>query len=201
MQHVQLPTDGTPLDLPDARLRYFKDFFDPSEASHYFTRLFNEIPWQQDPITIFGKTYDQPRLTALHAINTKPYSYSGISMHPHKMTNELTEIYTRIGKVCSEQFTSVLLNLYRDGRDSNGWHADNEKELGQRPVIASVSFGAARFFHLKHRTIKTARLKVQLQSGSLLLMEGDTQEKWLHQIPKTAKPTPPRINLTFRKII
>ena len=59
MQHVQLPTDGTPLDLPDARLRYFKDFFDPSEASHYFTRLFNEIPWQQDPITIFGKTYDQ----------------------------------------------------------------------------------------------------------------------------------------------
>jgi alkylated DNA repair dioxygenase AlkB len=156
-----------------------------------FPRLF---PGNKDPITVFGKTYDQPRLTALHANNTKPYSYSGITMYPNQMTTELTAIYERIRTVSSVEFTSVLLNLYRDGKDSNGWHADNEKELGKSPSIASVSFGAQRFFHLKHRTIKEARLKVLLHSGSLLLMEGDTQEKWLHQIPKTAKPIQPRIN-------
>jgi alkylated DNA repair dioxygenase AlkB len=201
MQHVQLPSDGTPLELPDARLRYFQYFFNTDEAEHFYSKLSETIPWQQDPITVFGKTYDQPRLTALHANNTKPYSYSGITMYPNKMTTELTAIYERIRTVSSVEFTSVLLNLYRDGKDSNGWHADNEKELGKSPSIASVSFGAQRFFHLKHRTIKEARLKVLLHSGSLLLMEGDTQEKWLHQIPKTAKPIQPRINLTFRKII
>ena len=201
MQYVQLPSDGTPLELPDARLRYFQYFFNADEAEHFYSKLSETIPWQQDPITVFGKTYDQPRLTALHANNTKPYSYSGITMYPNQMTTELTAIYERIRTVSSVEFTSVLLNLYRDGKDSNGWHADNEKELGKSPSIASVSFGAQRFFHLKHRTIKEARLKVLLHSGSLLLMEGDTQEKWLHQIPKTAKPIQPRINLTFRKII
>ena len=201
MQHVQLPSDGTPLELPDARLRYFQYFFNTDEAEHFYSKLSETIPWQQDPITVFGKTYDQPRLTALHANNTKPYSYSGITMYPNQMTTELTAIYERIRTISSVEFTSVLLNLYRDGKDSNGWHADNEKELGKSPSIASVSFGAQRFFHLKHRTIKEARLKVLLHSGSLLLMEGDTQEKWLHQIPKRAKPIQPRINLTFRKII
>jgi alkylated DNA repair dioxygenase AlkB len=201
MQHVQLPSDGTPLELPDARLRYFQYFFNTDEAEHFYSKLSETIPWQQDPITVFGKTYDQPRLTALHANNIKPYSYSGITMYPNQMTTELTAIYDRIRTISSVEFTSVLLNLYRDGKDSNGWHADNEKELGKSPSIASVSFGAQRFFHLKHRTIKEARLKVLLHSGSLLLMEGDTQEKWLHQIPKTAKPIQPRINLTFRKII
>ncbi|MEK9565796.1 MAG: alpha-ketoglutarate-dependent dioxygenase AlkB [Flavobacteriaceae bacterium] len=201
MQLVQLPPDGTPLDLPDARLRYFKHFFSPDEAITYFSLLKETIPWRQDPITVFGKTYDQPRLTALHANNTKPYRYSGISMHPNKMTEELNEIYQRIRRVSNVEYTSVLLNLYRDGKDSNGWHADNEKELGKSPTIASVSFGAERYFHLKHRNLKDARLKLLLHSGSLLLMEGDTQEKWLHQLPKTTQPLQARINLTFRKII
>ena len=201
MKHIQLQNDGTPIDLPDARLCYFENFFSAAEAIYLFNQLNNKIPWQQDPITIFGKTYNQPRLTALHANNSNPYSYSGITMYPNEMTAELTEIQNRITSVTPVKFTSVLLNLYRDGKDSNGWHADNEKELGKSPVIASVSFGASRFFHLKHRTIKDARLKILLQSGSLLVMEGDTQEKWLHQIPKTVKQIGPRINLTFRKII
>ena len=201
MKNTQLQNDGTPIDLPDARLRYFENFFSAAEAIYLFNQLHNKIPWQQDPIKIFGKTYDQPRLTALHANNSNPYSYSGITMYPNKMTAELTEIQNRITSVTPAKFTSVLLNLYRDGKDSNGWHADNEKELGKSPVIASVSFGASRFFHLKHRTIKDVRLKILLQSGSLLIMEGDTQEKWLHQIPKTARQIGPRINLTFRKII
>ena len=201
MQQIQPPPDGTPLELTGARLRYFEKFFDTSEAKYFFTKLFNEIPWRQDPIKVFGKTYDQPRLTALHANNTNPYSYSGITMYPNKMTPELIEIYNRITLITSVKFTSVLLNLYRDGKDSNGWHADNEKELGVSPQIASFSLGASRFFHFKHRKIKTERHKIELHHGSLLLMEGPMQANWLHQIPKTKKPLSPRINLTFRKII
>jgi alkylated DNA repair dioxygenase AlkB len=117
------------------------------------------------------------------------------------MTEALLELLQQIQTVCDYDFNCVLLNLYRDGADSNGWHADNEKELGKHPQIASYSFGAARFFHFKHRSIKEQRYKVELHHGSLLLMEGAMQEHWLHQIPKTKKPLEPRINLTFRRII
>lgn len=196
-----LPSDGTPTDFPGARLRYFDSFFTEKEAEAHFKQLLKETPWQQDPITVFGKTYTQPRLTALYANNSLPYSYSGITMHPHQMTPLLSQIQERIHQVCDTQFTTVLLNHYRDGKDSNGWHADNEKELGKNPVIASVSFGAERFFHLKHREQKELRLKILLKKGSLLLMEGETQTHWLHQIAKTARPLGSRINLTFRKII
>ena len=117
------------------------------------------------------------------------------------MTPLLREIQNKIKLVCEASFTTVLLNLYRDGKDSNGWHADNEKELGKNPIIASLSLGENRLFHLKHRRNKEDRLKLLLKSGSLLIMGGATQEHWLHQISKTAKPVKPRINLTFRKIL
>jgi len=109
-------------------------------------------------------------------------------------------IKNEIEEVCQENFTTVLLNYYRDGKDSNGWHADNEKELGRNPVIASVSFGAERSFHLQHNTIKEHKLKITLEHGSLLIMKGSTQHFWKHQIPKTAKIIGSRINLTFRII-
>ena len=117
------------------------------------------------------------------------------------MTRELKILLKKIQTVCDHDFNSVLLNLYRNGSDSNGWHADNEKELGMNPQIASFSFGESRFFHFKHRQIKTEKYKIELQNGSLLLMEGKMQSNWLHQIPKTKKSLNPRINLTFRKII
>ncbi len=196
-----LSTEGEPLLLNDAQIRYYESFFTPKEAATIFDQLLEETLWQQDPITVFGKTYPQPRLTALYAINTKPYSYSGISMKPKIMTPLLQKIKHKIASISEAEFTSVLLNLYRDGKDSNGWHADNEKELGKNPIIASLSFGENRFFHLKHRRNKEDRLKVLLKSGSLLLMEGNTQEHWLHQIAKIARPIGPRINLTFRKIM
>jgi alkylated DNA repair dioxygenase AlkB len=112
----------------------------------------------------------------------------------------LVFIKNEIEEICLENFTTVLLNLYRDGKDSNGWHADNEKELGKNPVIASVSFGAERAFHLQHNSIKDAKQKIILEHGSLLLMKGTTQHFWKHQIPKTKKPIDERINLTFRII-
>lgn len=197
---TSLPGDGTPIDIKGGRLRYFESFFQESEAKEVFNSLLEQTPWKQDPITVFGKTYQQPRLTAMYATNTKPYSYSGITMNPLPMTPLLETLRDKIHQVSSSTFTTVLLNLYRDGKDSNGWHADDEKELGKNPVIASLSFGAERYFHLKHRKDKNLRLKIPLKSGSLLLMEEETQTYWLHQIAKTARTVGPRINLTFRKI-
>ena len=187
-------------DLPNAEIEYFPTFFDELQANELFIKLKNEIPWQQDNITVYGKSYAQPRLTSLFGNEGKPYSYSNIVMQPH-FWNPLTMfIKDKVEDITGEKFSTVLLNLYRDGKDSNGWHADNEKELGRNPVIASVSFGAVRPFYLKHNSIENQRLKIDLEHGSLLLMKGETQHFWKHQIAKTAKPISPRINLTFRII-
>jgi len=188
------------MHLPDAEIIYYPHFFDKKEADAIFGELLTEIPWQQDDIKIFGKTHPQPRLTALFGNEGKPYSYSNIKMQPHPWSELLQKIKSHIEIVTSTNFTTVLLNQYRDGKDSNGWHADNEKELGINPVIASVSFGAARTFHLKHNTDKSLKKSIILEHGSLLLMKGTTQHCWKHQIPKTAKPIGSRINLTFRFI-
>lgn len=188
-------------ELPDATLRYYPNFLSSSEADVYFEKLQNITPWQNDPITLFGKTYPQPRMTSLHGHTTDPYGYSGIVMQTKPMNDPLLEIEEKLNKFTAERFTTVLLNLYRDGKDSNGWHADDEPELGKNPVIASVSLGASRYFHLKHKTDKSQRLKFELSHGSLLLMEGTTQHFWKHQVAKTARVVGPRINLTFRKVL
>ncbi|MET6991835.1 alpha-ketoglutarate-dependent dioxygenase AlkB family protein [Sediminicola arcticus] len=191
-------SDFHQLVLPDADVTYYPNFLDLIKADSYFEEFKNTIPWQQDDIKVFGKIYAQPRLTALYSTNGKPYSYSNITMQPHNFTKELLDIKEKIEVVSKNSFTTCLLNLYRDGKDSNGWHADNEKELGENPVIASITLGQERYFHLKHRTQKELKYKLLLEHGSLLLMKGTTQHHWLHQIPKTAKPISERINLTYR---
>jgi alkylated DNA repair dioxygenase AlkB len=191
---------GFPLHLPDADITYYPNFIAHRDATEIFEILKNETLWQQDDIKVFGKVYAQPRLTALYGTNQKSYSYSNIEMIPHNLTPTLANLKERVDITCQSDFTTILLNYYRDGKDSNGWHADNEKELGTNPVIASLSFGQERFFHLKHRTDKSLKHKLLLQHGSLLLMKGETQHKWLHQIPKTAKQIKGRINITFRII-
>lgn len=187
-------------DLPDADISYYPDFFKREQADEFFRKLQSEVPWRQDEITVFGQTHPQPRLTALFGNEGKAYAYSGIVMQPHAWTPLLVYIKEAVESVCGENFSTVLLNCYRDGRDSNGWHADDEKELGRNPVIASVSLGAERYFHLRHNSGKADTLKILLEHGSLLLMKGQTQHFWKHQIPKTAKPIGRRINLTFRMI-
>ena len=186
--------------LPDAEISYVPDFLPPALANSYFEDLFHHTPWRQDPITIFGKPHPQPRLTSLHAHTLDSYSYSGIVMTPQPMTETLKVIENRIYQFSDASFTTVLLNLYRDGNDSNGWPADDEPELGKNPVIASVSLGAPRFFHLRHNPDPKQRYKLLLEHGSLLLMGGATQHFWKHQVAKTAKKVDPRINLTFRKV-
>jgi alkylated DNA repair dioxygenase AlkB len=194
------PKEKIKFTIPDADIEYFPNFFDSNRADELFAKLKNEIPWQQDDITVFGKTHPQPRLTALFGNEGKPYSYSNIVMQPNSWNPLLMFIKNEIEDLGNDNFTTVLLNYYRDGKDSNGWHADNERELGRNPIIASVSFGAERFFHLQHNTINEQKLKINLEHGSLLIMRGTTQHFWKHQIPKTAKTIGPRINLTFRII-
>lgn len=188
------------LNLPDSHISYYPNFLSATEADSYFRILREQTTWQQDDIRVFGKTYPQPRLTALYANNEKPYSYSNITMHPHVFTNEMEVIKNKVEEITGAHFTTCLLNLYRTGQDSNGWHADNEKELGKNPVIASVSLGAERFFHLKHISNLALKQKLLLEHGSLLLMQGETQHFWKHQIAKTQKQIGERINLTFRII-
>lgn len=194
------PKEKTLFDLQDAAIEYYPCFFSFEKANELFEKLKTEIPWQQDLITVYGKTHPQPRLTALFGNDGKTYTYSNILMQPHKWNPLLMYIKNEIEEICQENFTTVLLNLYRSGKDSNGWHADNEKELGRNPMIASVSLGAERSFHLQHNTMKESKLKINLEHGSLLLMKGTTQHFWKHQIPKTTKPIAERINLTFRII-
>jgi len=188
-------------NLPNAELIYIPDFLTKQESDIYFKALKSDTNWQHDDITIFGKTHKQPRLTALFGESDQPYGYSNIVMHPEPLTPHLKIIQQRIEETADHKFNTVLVNLYRDGNDSNGWHADNEKELGKNPVIASISFGEARPFHFKHRTIKAQRHKLNLEHGSLLIMKGKMQQYWLHQIAKTKTQIQPRINLTFRRLI
>ena len=187
------------LDLPDADIIYYPDFFSNSEADRIYQHLLKATPWQQDHLKIYGKVHEQPRLTAL--FGEKTLSYSGITMIAHEWTDEILQIKKAMNAICPAHFNSVLLNYYRDGKDSNGWHADNEKYLGQNPVIASVTFGEARPFHLKHNVLAIPTQKLLLGHGSVLIMQGVTQHFWKHQIPKTKKQVNSRINLTFRVVL
>ncbi len=193
-------SDPIIFNLPDAEIIYYPHFFDNKEADEIFAQLKTDTPWQQDDIKVFGKVHPQPRLTALFGNEEKSYSYSNIKMQPLPWNPLLQKIKSSIESASGTNFTTVLLNLYRNGKDSNGWHADNEKELGINPIIASVSFGAERNFQLKHNSIPGLKQNILLEHGSLLLMKGTTQHFWKHQIPKTSKLIGERINLTFRVI-
>jgi alkylated DNA repair dioxygenase AlkB len=188
------------LPLPEAEVLFYPAFFSPAESDALLEELTRDIAWKQETIRIMGSDVLTPRLTAWYGDAGKSYTWSGMTQHPHPWTPALLRMKERVEAAAAVRFNSVLLNLYRDGRDSVGWHSDDEPELGENPVIASVSLGAARSFQLKHKHDPDLRHKIELTHGSLLLMRGTTQHFWKHQIPKTAKPCDPRINLTFRII-
>lgn len=195
------PKEKIILPLPDAIFEFYPNFFSKEEADILFEKLVNETPWQHDEITIFGKKILQPRLTCLFGNEGKPYSYSGLTMQPQPWNSTIMHIKNEIEVLCNENFTTVLANLYRNEKDSNGWHADNERELGRNPTIASVSFGEERQFQLKHISDNTIKLSLNLNHGSLLLMKEGSQIHYKHQIPKASQPKKSRINLTFRTIL
>lgn len=178
---------------------FYPHFFSKSESDLFLQKLKDEIDWKQESMIMYGKQVNFPRLTAWYGENDKPYSFSGITLQPKIWTKELLEIKEKIETISKVQFNSVLLNRYRSGNDSISWHTDEEKELGENPIIASANFGATRKFQLRH--IKTKeKIEIELTHGSLLIMQGELQHFWQHQIPKTNKAVSERINLTFRVI-
>jgi alkylated DNA repair dioxygenase AlkB len=180
---------------------YIKNFFSNEESDFLFNTLLKNIDWKHEAIKIFGKQILQPRLTAYYGEHNKAYSYSGITMAPIPMNDNILFIKHRLELLTQTHFNAVLLNLYRNGDDSMGWHADNEKELGKNPMIASVSFGETRIIKYKHIFHKHLRAEIELKHGSLLLMKDETQHFWHHSIAKSKKNLQSRINLTFRRIL
>lgn len=156
--------------------------------------------WRQDKIHIQGKDILIPRLQAWYGDDGKTFTYSGIHLTPKPWISLLSSLNEKVSKKCGIVFTSVLVNLYRNGQDSVAWHQDDEPGLGKNPVIASLSFGAQRSFQLRHLEDRTLTRNLKLESGSLLIMRGETQHKWQHCVPKDEKEENPRINLTFRVI-
>lgn len=189
------------LQMPNADVTMFRVFFSHAESDRFFLSLLTQTQWRQDKIRIYGKQINLPRLTAWYGDPGKSYSYSGISMDPSPWTETLLEIKSRVDREAQVRLNSVLLSLYRDGNDSLSWHQDDEPELGEDPVIASVSFGATRAFQFRYKPDKNlSKVSIDLTHGSLLIMKGPTQRFWMHQVPKTSKLVSPRINLTFRVI-
>ena len=186
------------IELPDAEVEYRAGFFARGEAQALFDALRSEIRWERHRVRIRGREVDCPRLSAWEGDAT--YSYSGITLRPAPWTPSVATVRQRIEAATGEMFNSVLANLYRDGSDRLGWHADDEAELGPAPVIASASFGAPRRFLLRPKR-GGASIPIVLEPGSLLVMRGSTQRNWLHSIPPTRRPVGPRINLTFRRIL
>ena len=179
--------------------RWGSSFFKKNQANSLMAALENNIQWNQEKMNMYGKTIYLPRLTSWYGDRDKTYSFSGIKLNPLSWNEDLLRIKSEIDAICNVNFNSVLLNLYRDGNDSISWHTDAEKELGLNPIIASVNFGAEREFQLKHDNTGE-KISIVLQHGSLLIMEGELQHYWKHQIPKRKNINRSRINLTFRVI-
>jgi len=193
--------DATEFVLPDAVLVLYENFLTPLAADRLFVELLHHAPWKQEVTNFYGRARKLPRLTAWYGEPGACYRYSDILNQPLAWTPTLASIRERVQQVAGHQFNSVLLNLYRSGADSVSWHADNEPELGENPVIASISLGEKRVLQLRHATRKDVRrFDLPLSHGSLLLMKGGEQTHWRHRIPKTRQPITARINLTFRNI-
>lgn len=187
------------IKIENGEYDYLNNFFTSEESDLYFSSLKDNILWKQESMNMYGKTINFPRLTAWYGDTNKHYSFSGITLNPHPWTPDIIAIKKRIEPLSKVTFNSVLLNRYRDGNDSISWHTDAEPELGNNPIIASVNFGDTRKFQLRH--IKTKeRLEIELTHGSLLIMRGELQHFWQHQVPKTKEVKTERINLTFRVI-
>ena len=198
LEVITMP-NGEP--MPDGEVIMYRNFFNQVESDQTFQELLSGIKWRQDRMKLFGKEVDLPRLTAWYGDEGKSYTYSSIRMNPDTWTPTLLSIKSRIEEVAHVKFNSVLINLYRNGKDSVSWHTDDEPELGKYPIIASVSLGEARRFQLRHKLNKSLdKIELTLTHGSFLIMKGSTQHFWQHQIPKSSKSLKERINLTFRVI-
>lgn len=187
-----LPYDGEAI--------YHPDFIQSLPHASWFDLLSQSLAWSPDTVKMFGKTLTLNRKSAWYGDVDASYAYSGIRREPLPWTTELLMIKNTCEEASNTPFNSVLCNLYHDGNDGMGWHADDERELGIQPIIASISFGAERKFSFRHR-ISKERIDIMLAHGSMLIMRGQSQHAWQHALPKSKKVNGPRINLTFRNIL
>ena len=217
--------NGYDIKIPNGELFYAEDFFDKKTSDRsveYFLEnnyndaktinwrdfdkeklesiKFKNILWQHDKINMYGKEIYVPRYSAWYADENKSYTYSGTTFKPKKWNKGLLYITERIENTLNLSFNSVLMNWYRDGEDWMGWHADDEKELGTNPIIASVNFGEERDFLIKSNETNE-KITIPLKHGTLLIMSGKLQHHWKHSVPKRKKRKNARFNLTFRTII
>ena len=199
---VPLPIPALLRHLPiaGADVRYIVQAYTRADADALFVALQGEIPWQQHRLSLFGREVGAPRLSCWMGDSTATYTYSRTRFEPQPWTPTVAMLRDDLATRFDLRFNSVLANLYRDGRDSMGWHSDDEPELGAQPHIASLSFGAERTFRVRKRVTREAAMSIQLAHGSLLLMGGTTQALYQHALPKRAAVDSPRINLTFRWI-
>ncbi|CAM4043058.1 alpha-ketoglutarate-dependent dioxygenase AlkB [Psychrobacter arenosus] len=221
--HVHEDGKGVVIEIPDGRLYYAPHYFTESQSDGYLQTLlacdginpdchdwhnedsintlpFRYIRWQQDQVTMFGKTHNLPRLSAWYGDDDKPYTYSGITLQPKPWNDPLIALREALLPICKRGFNSVLLNWYRSGNDHISWHTDAEPELGPNPLIASINFGESRRFLLRRKEDHKIKLEIPLHHGSVLVMAGALQHHWQHSVPKQAKVKGNRINLTFRNI-
>ncbi len=185
--------------LTGSRLWINEEFVGPSDALRFQERLREEINWIQPVVRMGARTFNSPRLSAWHGDPEATYTYSGLRNDPLPWNDLLLKLRDALENATGVGFNSVLLNLYRNGSDSMGWHADNEPELGECPIIASLSLGESRKFVMKHRKLGI-RWERMLGHGSALIMAGETQQWWRHCVPKSRTQTAERINLTFREV-
>jgi alkylated DNA repair dioxygenase AlkB len=190
--HNLLPYDGT--------VHYHGKIFSTREAHDFFKLLSSEINWEQDEVMMFGKKIITKRKVAWYGEEPFDYTYSHVKKTAVYWNDTLKRIKDKVEQFSGETYNSCLLNLYHNGDEGMGWHADNEKELKKEGAIASVSFGAIRKFVFKHNETHQ-KIELNLDNGSLLVMKGIVQTHWLHRLPQSKKVNQPRINLTFRTII
>ncbi|GAA3912177.1 alpha-ketoglutarate-dependent dioxygenase AlkB family protein [Litoribacillus peritrichatus] len=186
------------IQLEHCNLDYYRHFLEDSLADDLFEIFLETLDWQQENIMIFGKQIPSPRLQCFYGEPNVSYRYSGRTFHAKKWGKELSWLNAKVSQFCNIPFNGVLCNLYRDGCDAMGWHSDNEKELGENPIITSVSFGQPRMFAVRKNTETKQMFSLPLAHNSALVMNEGCQSHLQHSIPKSKKPLKARINLTFR---
>ena len=188
------------IDLPGAELLFWPQFYSQLGAEQWYAKLIEKVQWKEKIIQMYGRDVLVPRLSSWYADKEKNYTYSGALHTPLNWISELLVLKQDVEKRTQASFNSVLCNLYRNNQDSVAWHSDDEPELGNQPIIASLSFGETRVFQFRRKDDHKKKFALELPSGSCLLMRGDTQKLWQHQIAKTTQSLKPRINLTFRLV-
>ena len=188
------------LSLPDAQLDFQAHWLDMATADSWLRQLLAETPWEQPQVRLYGRLHAVPRLVAWYGDEDAAYRYSGLLHRPLPWTPLLAQIRQRLQAAVGQPLNGVLLNYYRDGNDSMGWHSDDEAELGADPTIVSLNLGGTRRFDLRRKGQSRIGHSLALGHGSLLVMGGPTQHYWQHQVAKTRRPCAPRLNLTFRLI-